>query len=147
MVRAAADASFVVADVPGLIAGAAAGAGLGVQFLRHLSRTRLLLHLLDACPADGADPLANAASIEAELKAYSPALAERPAWLVLNKVDLLDEANLERLIDRLGKAFPERRVLAVSALTGVGLKALVAQAASALAETRATPAAAGRPGG
>ena len=147
VVRAAADASFVVADVPGLIAGAAAGAGLGVQFLRHLSRTRLLLHLLDACPADGADPLANAASIEAELKAYSPALAERPAWLVLNKVDLLDEANLERLIDRLGKAFPERRVLAVSALTGVGLKALVAQAASALAETRAPSAAAGRPEG
>ena len=146
VVRAAADASFVVADVPGLIAGAAQGAGLGVQFLRHLSRTRLLLHLIDAWPADGADPLANAASIEAEVRAYSPALAERPAWLVLNKIDLVDGANLERLIDRLGKAFPDRRVLAVSALTGVGLKALVAEAAAALAETRAPLAAAERSG-
>lgn len=135
-VRAAADASFVMADIPGLISGAAEGAGLGAQFLRHLSRTRLLLHLIDACPADGADPLANAASIEAELRAYSPALAQRPAWLVLSKVDLLDGAGLERLTDRLGKAFPDRRTLAVSALTGFGLKALVDQIAAALAASR-----------
>ena len=136
LVRVAVDSSFVMADIPGLIIGAAKGAGLGVQFLRHLSRTRLLLHLVDACPADGSDPLANAAAIEAEVRAYSGALAERPAWLVLTKIDLLDEASLGGLLARLGNAFPDRRVLAVSALTGVGLKVLVGQAMAALSEFR-----------
>ena len=134
LVRVAADSSFVMADIPGLIVGAAKGAGLGAQFLRHLSRTRLLLHLVDACPADGSDPAANAGAIAAELQAYSAALAERPTWLVLTKIDLLDEAGVSRLVARLGNAFPERRVLAVSALTGAGLKGLVAQAMTTLSE-------------
>ena len=134
VVRVAADASFVMADIPGLIAGAAQGAGLGVQFLRHLSRTRLLLHLVDACPVDGSDPAANAVAIEAEVKAYSKALAQRPIWLVLSKIDLLDSAGRKRLLKRMADAHPGRRVLATSALAGTGLDALAKEVMSALIE-------------
>ncbi len=81
--------SFVVADIPGLIEGAAEGAGLGIRFLKHLTRCRILLHLVDMCPADGSDPVANAVAIVNELKSFSPALVERRRWLVLNKQDLL----------------------------------------------------------
>src|SRR5690554_6303722 len=82
--------SFVIADIPGLIEGAAEGAGLGIQFLRHLSRTRLLLHLVDVFPYGGAsDPVEDVRTIEAELRKFSPELAARERWLVLNKVDLL----------------------------------------------------------
>lgn len=87
VVRAAAHRSFVMADVPGLIEGAAEGAGLGVQFLKHLSRTRLLLHLVDMGPLG--DPVADVAAIAAELERFSPDLAARERWLVLNKIDLL----------------------------------------------------------
>lgn len=133
VVRVAADASFVMADIPGLIAGAAQGAGLGVQFLRHLSRTRLLLHLIDACPADGSDPAANAAAVEAEVAAYSQALAQRPIWLVLSKADLLNAAGLQRLLQRMRDAHAGRPVLAISALAGTGLDALTKEVMTALA--------------
>src|SRR6266705_719582 len=84
------DRSFVVADIPGLIEGAAEGAGLGHQFLRHLARTRLLLHVIDAAPfEEGADPARDAKSIAAELKKFDPALYRKPRWLVLNKIDML----------------------------------------------------------
>ncbi|MDP6537776.1 MAG: GTPase ObgE, partial [Gammaproteobacteria bacterium] len=83
--------SFVMADIPGLIEGAAEGAGLGFRFLKHLSRTRLLLHLIDVMPVDGSDPVANAESIVQELEKFSPTLAKKERWLVLNKVDLVDE--------------------------------------------------------
>lgn len=86
--------SFVVADIPGLIEGASAGAGLGIRFLKHLTRCRVLLHLVDICPIDGADPLENAASIIRELAVFSPTLAQRERWLVLNKSDLLEETEL-----------------------------------------------------
>jgi GTP-binding protein len=87
--------SFVMADIPGVIEGAAEGAGLGIRFLKHLQRTRVLLHLVDIAPPDpAADPVADARSIAAELKKFSPELAKRERWLVLNKIDLLppDEA-------------------------------------------------------
>ncbi len=86
--------SFVVADIPGVIEGAADGAGLGIRFLRHLTRTRLLLQVIDLAPIDGSDPAAAAALLRAELDKFSPTLARREAWLVLNKADLLpaDEA-------------------------------------------------------
>ncbi|HQQ63148.1 MAG TPA: Obg family GTPase CgtA [Pseudomonadales bacterium] len=83
--------SFVVADIPGLIPGAAQGAGLGIRFLKHLTRTRLLLHLVDVMPVDGSDPVANVRAIEKELQAFSPTLASRPRWLVLNKLDMVPE--------------------------------------------------------
>ncbi|TDF38156.1 Obg family GTPase CgtA [Alteromonadaceae bacterium M269] len=81
--------SFVIADIPGLIEGAADGAGLGIQFLKHLERCRVLVHLIDLMPSDQSDPLTNAKTVLAELEKYSPKLAEKPRWLVFNKVDLL----------------------------------------------------------
>jgi GTP-binding protein len=83
--------SFVVADVPGLIEGASQGAGLGFRFLRHLTRTRLLLHLVDVAPLDHSDPVDAARVIIDELEQFSPTLAARPRWLVLNKIDLLPD--------------------------------------------------------
>ncbi|MGC8522608.1 MAG: Obg family GTPase CgtA [Steroidobacteraceae bacterium] len=89
--------SFVMADIPGLIEGAAEGAGLGIRFLKHLQRTRLLLHVLDIAPPDPeADPVADARAIVAELKKFSPELARKPRWLVLNKSDLLTEQDAEQ---------------------------------------------------
>jgi GTP-binding protein len=89
--------SFVMADIPGVIEGAAEGAGLGLRFLKHLQRTRLLLHLVDIAPPDpDADPVKDARSIAAELKKFSPELAQRERWLVLNKTDLLPPAEAEQ---------------------------------------------------
>lgn len=118
------DRSFVVADVPGLIAGAAAGAGLGIQFLRHLSRTRLLLHLVDCLPLDESDPLANAQLIEAELAQYSEALAQRSTWLVFNKIDVLDEEARAQLLKAARAHYPGRDIHLISAVTGEGLSTL-----------------------
>jgi GTP-binding protein len=91
VVRVDMNRSFVMADIPGLIEGAAEGAGLGHQFLRHLQRTKLLLHLVDMAPFDAdIDPAAEVKAISNELKKYDPALAKKPRWLVMNKADLLD---------------------------------------------------------
>ncbi len=118
--------SFVMADIPGLIEGAAEGAGLGIRFLRHLQRTRLLLHLVDLAPLDPeADPVTGARAIRAELKKFSQDLATKPRWLVLNKRDLLpaDEAELraKEVVRRL--RFRGRHFL-ISAATGQGTKDL-----------------------
>lgn len=98
--------SFVVADIPGLIEGAADGAGLGIQFLKHLERCRVLLHLIDIDPIDGSDPVENAKIIIAELEKYSEKLAQKPRWLVFNKVDLLDaeeaKEKAKAIVDALG---------------------------------------------
>lgn len=90
VVRMDSHQSFVVADIPGLIEGAADGAGLGIQFLKHLERCRVLLHLIDIDPIDGSDPVENAQIIVSELEKYSEKLAQKPRWLVFNKIDLLD---------------------------------------------------------
>lgn len=117
--------SFVVADIPGLIEGAAEGAGLGIRFLKHLARTRLLLHLVDMAPLDESDPAEAAETILRELEKFSPALTERERWLVLNKADqLLDEECEERLravVERLDWQGP---VYVVSALEREGTEAL-----------------------
>jgi GTP-binding protein len=110
----------VFADIPGLIAGAAQGAGLGHEFLRHIERTRLLLHLLDA---SGDDVAADLAVVEGELKAYGHGLAARPRLLVLNKADLLDSPELEQLRRRL-EACSGRAPLVISAATARGLDVL-----------------------
>jgi GTP-binding protein len=89
VVRMESAQSFVIADIPGLIEGAADGAGLGIQFLKHLERCRVLVHLIDLMPADQSDPLVNAKTVLSELEKYSPKLAAKPRWLVFNKVDLL----------------------------------------------------------
>ena len=101
VVRLDAMRSFVIADIPGLIEGAAEGAGLGIQFLKHLERCRVLLHLVDLLPADGSDPVHNAKTIIAELENYNPKLAAKPRWLVFNKVDLLLEDEVAEITQRI----------------------------------------------
>ena len=127
-VYAGPDRSFVVADIPGLIEGAHEGHGLGHEFLRHVERTRLLVHLVDAVPVDGSDPVANYRTIRHELEHYSPALASRPEVLVVTKLDLTgaDEAR-ERIAAELC-----REVLPISAVTGKGIPALVHRIADLL---------------
>ncbi len=117
--------SFVIADVPGLVAGAAEGAGLGIRFLKHLTRTRLLLHLVDMMPSDGADPADNVNIIENELDKFSPTLWGRERWLVLNKIDLLPEDEREqRCQDVVEKLQWEGPVYQVSAVAAEGTKQL-----------------------
>lgn len=99
-----ANRSFVVADIPGLIEGAAEGAGLGVRFLKHLERCRILLHMIDLLPADGSDPAENAQVIIAELEKHSPKLAGKPRWLVFNKTDLVLEDEAQETIERVIEA-------------------------------------------
>jgi GTP-binding protein len=113
--------TFVVADIPGLIEGAHAGHGLGHEFLRHVERTSLLVHLVEAVPLDGSDPLMNYRTIRNELSQYSPALAERPELLVLSKMDVTGAAEAR---DRMTSAL-DREVLAISAVTGQGIPQLI----------------------
>ncbi len=100
VVRQDSQRSFVVADIPGLIEGAAEGAGLGIQFLKHLERCRVLLHVIDLLPADESDPAENANTIVEELEKYSPLLAQKPRWLIFNKVDLMLEEEVEEACQR-----------------------------------------------
>jgi len=117
VVRVAAEASFVIADIPGLIEGAAEGAGLGHQFLRHLSRTRLLLHLVDIAPLDeSADPARDARALAQELKKYDEALYRKPRWLVFNKIDLAQDADarIARILRALRYKGPWFKISAIS---------------------------------
>ncbi len=132
--------SFVMADVPGLIEGAAEGAGLGIQFLKHLGRTRLLLHLVDVAPADpDEDPVEAVRTISGELARFSAELAAAPRWLVLNKLDLLApdaaEALCADIVERLGWEGP---VFRISGVTGAGTREL-AQAVMRHLELTLTP--------
>jgi len=127
VVRVGPTQSFVMADIPGLIEGASEGAGLGIRFLKHLSRTRLLLHLVDVAPPDpDIDPLEAIDTVVAELEQYSAKLARLPRWLVLNKVDLLDDDALAALRERASGKLPAGQpLLAISAATGAGVDALM----------------------
>lgn len=117
--------SFVIADIPGLIEGAADGAGLGIRFLKHLERCRLLLHLVDLAPFDETDPAEQARIIIEELEKYSPKLAEKPRWLVINKVDLLLDEEVQEKVDALVKELNwEGPVFQIAALEGRGAKEL-----------------------
>ena len=110
VVRLGSDQSFVIADIPGLIEGAAEGAGLGIQFLRHVARTSLLLHLVDIAPQDGSDVVTQVRAIEHELAKFNPELLQRPRWLVLNKIDMLApeerDAIAQQIIAELGWTQP-----------------------------------------
>jgi len=126
VVRVAMGRSFVVADIPGLIEGAAEGAGLGHQFLRHLQRTRLLLHVVDLAPFDDSDPVAQARAIVAELKKYDPELHKKPRWLVLNKLDMVPpEERAERVRDFVRRLRWKGPVFEISALTREGCERMV----------------------
>ncbi|KXS38111.1 MAG: GTP-binding protein [Halomonadaceae bacterium T82-2] len=117
---------FVMADVPGLIEGASDGAGLGLRFLKHLTRTRLLLHVVDVAPFDESDPVESARAIARELEQFSPALAERPRWLVLNKLDLLPEEEREARAEAIIAALAwEGPVFRISAIAAEGTRPLV----------------------
>jgi len=127
VVRLGVDQSFVIADIPGLIEGAAEGAGLGIQFLKHLARTRLLLHVLDVKPFEGtADPAENFRAIENELKKYSDTLYAKDRWLVLNKVDLIPEDERDEVCADIIKAIQwQGPVYQISAISGTGTDRLM----------------------
>lgn len=142
-VVARAGASFVMADIPGLIAGAADGAGLGIRFLKHLSRTRLLLHLVDVLPPEGGDPVIGIRQIIEELEKSATgelanmALAAKPRWLVLNKCDLLDAKSLTALRRRLHRELNWRGpLMEISAISGNGCDALCDALLQALAKSK-----------
>jgi GTPase len=125
VVRIDVEKSFVVADIPGLISGAAEGAGLGIQFLRHLSRTSVLLHLVDVLPVDGSDPADNIQAITGELKKFNPELLEKERWLVFNKIDLLPEEEVEAHCKKIVKKVKWKGpVFKISALKKQGTKEL-----------------------
>ncbi len=127
--------SFVIADIPGLIEGASDGAGLGIRFLKHLTRCRVLLHLVDIYPIDGSDPVDNAVSITRELERFSPTLAKRERWLVLNKSDLLGSEEIEirkqKIIEALNWTGP---VYVVSAVQRQGTDVLCGELLNYLEE-------------
>ena len=125
VVKVDAHRSFVVADIPGLIEGASEGAGLGIRFLKHLTRNRVLLHLVDVAPIDGSDPAEAACAGIRDLERFSPTLAARPRWLVLNKIDLLSEADIAACRERVVAALDwEGPVYGISAVSGQHTSAL-----------------------
>lgn len=125
VVRIDNERSFVVADIPGLIEGAADGAGLGIRFLKHLERCRVLLHMIDLMPVDGSDPIENAFTILNELEKYSEKLASKPRWIVFNKVDLMPEDEAQEKIDEVLDALAwEGDYYCISALNRAGTKEL-----------------------
>lgn len=147
VVRVGTHQSFVVADIPGLIEGAAEGAGLGIQFLKHLSRTHLLLHVVDCNPADGSSPADNIRKINQELAKFSRELAEQPQWLVLNKMDTLAEEQVEVVKQEVVQALNwTNPCYTLSAVTGEGTQSLcqaimpqVAKPPAPVVDSRFTP--------
>lgn len=138
VVRIEQENSFVIADIPGLIEGAAEGAGLGHEFLRHLERTKLLLHIIDAMPFDGEDPIEKAHALVRELGKYSDTLLAKPRWVVVNKLDLVPAEDREELVKKLHDALcPDGRpFFAISAATREGTKEVVMTIAQFLDEQR-----------
>ena len=135
MVRVGIDSSFVIADIPGLIEGAAEGAGLGVQFLKHLQRTRLLLHLVDIAPLDEMPPAEAISKLEQELINFDSSLGDKPRWLVFTKTDLLGQQEAEEIANR---AIEELNWTApwfmISSVTRSGTDSLVQSVGRALDE-------------
>jgi len=126
VVRVSHEKSFVIADIPGLIEGASDGAGLGIQFLRHLQRTRLLLHIVDLAPFDNVDPVKEAKAIVKELQKYDESLYDKPRWLVLNKLDMVPEDERKKRVKDFIKRFGWKGpVFEISALTRDGCSDLV----------------------
>jgi GTP-binding protein len=138
MVRVSHEKSFVIADIPGLIEGAAEGAGLGIQFLRHLQRTGLLLHIVDLAPFDeNVDPVKEAKALIKELRKYDESLYEKPRWLVLNKLDVLSEEERKKKVKDFIKRFAWKGpVFEISALNREGCEDLVTEIYAYLEEKR-----------
>jgi GTP-binding protein len=135
VVRVGDESSFVMADIPGLIEGASEGAGLGIRFLKHLARTRVLLHLVDVAPPDGSDPAEAAQVIISELERFSPVLASRERWLVLNKMDLLPADEHDAMIERMRETLGWKgRLFAISAAQREGTRELCEELMDVVAE-------------
>lgn len=129
VVRVSRFRSFVLADLPGLIEGAAEGAGLGIRFLKHVARTRLLFHVVDVAPSDLSDPVTNVKVITNELAKFSPELTEKECWLVLNKIDLLPAEEVESTCNDIVKRLNwQGRVFMISGLAKKNLEELAKQA-------------------
>jgi GTP-binding protein len=145
VVRVDEQRSFVIADVPGLIEGAAEGAGLGIRFLKHLQRTRILLHLVDLAPFDPeADPVADALAIVGELEKYDPALVAKPRWLLLNKLDLIPEEEREKRASDFLAAYCKASGFSgphfcIAAISGEGCQKVVYQVMDLLKEMAFDP--------
>ena len=126
VVRPEANKSFVIADIPGLIEGASDGAGLGIRFLKHLERCRVLLHIIDVMPVDGSNPVDNAFAIINELHQYSPKLAEKPRWLVFNKIDLLPEDEAKSLCEQIAEELGEsENIYSIAAINKLNTQPLI----------------------
>ncbi len=132
---------FVMADIPGLIEGAASGIGLGHDFLRHIERTRVLVHVVDGASTEGRDPVEDIKTIHAELEQYNPALRQLPQVIVANKMDVLLPEEKDAVVDRIQKAFSQEgiSVFAISAVSGEGVKALLYRVKELLATTSSQP--------
>lgn len=125
VVRVDEEKSFVVADIPGLIAGAAEGLGLGIQFLKHLARTSVLLHIVDIAPLDNSDPIKAAKTVIREIKKFSKELAKKERWLVLNKIDLVPKKELQSRVKEILKRLKwQGKVFQISAIKKIGTKEL-----------------------
>lgn len=119
---------FVIADIPGIIEGASEGTGLGLQFLRHIERTKVIIHIVDAASVDGRDPINDIHVINEELKKYNKDIENRPQVIAANKVDLLDDMGYETVIEMLKEEFPEDegyKIFPISAVSGKGINELL----------------------
>lgn len=134
VVQVDAERSFVVADVPGLVPGASSGHGLGTRFLRHLSRSVTLLHLVDLAPIDGSDPVENVKLIRQELLNFSAAFSQKEMWIVGTKIDAISDDEKNARIEQLRESFDESHVFAISAVSGEGIDELVRGLADHLEE-------------
>ncbi len=117
--------SFVIADIPGLIEGASQGVGLGFEFLRHIERTRVIIHIVDIAGLEGRDPVDDIEKINDELKTYDPGIVEKPQVIAANKIDCLDEETKKEALDALKEAYPDAEIFPVSAATGEGIQPLL----------------------
>ena len=133
--------SFVLADIPGLIEGASEGVGLGHEFLRHIERTKLFIHVVDAAGTEGRDPIADIDAINAELEAYQSGLSGRPQIIAANKTDVLEPTALEEVLNRLRSKFEPKgiSVFPISAVTGTGVKELLSYAYHCLKDCKDEP--------
>ena len=133
--------SFVLADIPGLIEGASDGVGLGHEFLRHIERTKLFIHVVDAAGTEGRDPIADIDAINKELEAYQSGLSRRPQMIAANKTDVLDPDALEAVLQRMRNEFEPKGipVFPISAVTGAGIKELLSQAYQRLKDLKEEP--------
>ncbi|MCH5272126.1 MAG: GTPase ObgE [Lachnospiraceae bacterium] len=132
---------FVIADIPGLIEGASQGVGLGHEFLRHVERTRVIIHIVDAASTEGRDPVEDIKTINAELAAYDPALAKKPQIIAANKIDVMPSEEAEEAVARLREAFAKENIpiYAISAVSGKGVRELLYAVSELLRETKAAP--------